>query len=115
MNIIESNVTVMVKDLDKAIAFYQSIGLSLKNRWGEHYAMVEAPGVVLGLHPTREDAPPNSSGSISIGFMTRDFDEARDLLTSRSIPFKEDGGKSGQFLYFTDDDGTVLYFMKPMY
>lgn len=28
-----SNVTILVKDMDKAISFYESIGLITKNRW----------------------------------------------------------------------------------
>jgi catechol 2,3-dioxygenase-like lactoylglutathione lyase family enzyme len=33
MTINESNVTIMVKNLDESIKFYKSIGLTLKNRW----------------------------------------------------------------------------------
>ena len=49
----ESNITINVKDIDKSISFYQSIGLKIKNRWGNHYAQLSAPGVVIGLHPTK--------------------------------------------------------------
>ena len=52
MTIKESNVTINVKDLDKSISFYESIGLTTKNRWGNFYAQLAAPGIVIGLHPT---------------------------------------------------------------
>ena len=54
MNITESNVTINVKDMEKSISFYLSLGLTVKNRWGNHYAQLAVPGVVIGLHPTSE-------------------------------------------------------------
>ncbi|NVO20813.1 MAG: VOC family protein [Bacteroidetes bacterium] len=115
MKILQSNITIMVKDLERSIAFYLSLGLSLKEKWGEHYAQVEAPGVIIGLHPKAKDDSKTTSGSLSIGFMTPDFDEARGLLISQTIKFQEESGKSGQILNFQDPDGTWLYFMKPEY
>src|SRR5438034_8167380 len=50
----------------KSIDFYKDIGLQLKQRWDNHYAQVEAPGVVIGLHPAKEET--NTSTAISIGF-----------------------------------------------
>ncbi|MEO6218939.1 MAG: VOC family protein [Ginsengibacter sp.] len=41
----------MVKDMDAAIRFYESIRLTLQNRWEKHYAMVVAPGITIGIHP----------------------------------------------------------------
>ena len=36
MTIKESNITINVKDIDKSISFYQSIGLTVKNRWSNY-------------------------------------------------------------------------------
>jgi predicted enzyme related to lactoylglutathione lyase len=36
INISETNVTIMVSDMDKAIKFYETIGLTLKQRWDNH-------------------------------------------------------------------------------
>jgi catechol 2,3-dioxygenase-like lactoylglutathione lyase family enzyme len=47
----ETNVTIMVRNLDESIKFYESIGLKLKQRWGNHYAMFVVKGITLGLHP----------------------------------------------------------------
>lgn len=110
MKLNESNVTIMVKNLDKTIGFYQSIGLTLKNRWDDHYAIISGPGVTIGIHPST--ASNHSSGSVSIGFMIDDVAEAKALLNKNGITFKEDDGKSGTYLHFKDLDGTILYFVK---
>jgi catechol 2,3-dioxygenase-like lactoylglutathione lyase family enzyme len=109
-----SNVTIMVKDMDKAISFYEQIGLTLKQRWGDHYAMVFTEGVTIGIHPTHSGE--TSSGSVSIGFMVDKIDEARALLDANHIAYKEENdGKSGLYLHFKDPDNTILYYVKPMW
>jgi predicted lactoylglutathione lyase len=66
MTIKDSNVTIMVKDMNKSVSFYQSIGFAVKNRWGDHYAQLTAPGITIGIHPSNEIY--TSSGNTSIGF-----------------------------------------------
>ncbi len=98
--------------MDKAISFYEGIGLTIKNRWGDHYAMLVAAGITLGIHPS--DGKENTSGSVSIGFMIDDISEAKDLLSKAGISYDfQDDGKSGEYLHFNDLDGTILYFVKP--
>ena len=112
INIKGTNVTIMVKDMDNAINFYESIGLSLKQRWDNHYAMVVTEGITIGIHPAK-DAEVNS-GSVSIGFMIDKIEEAKILLNKNHVAHKqEDDGKSGMYLHFKDPDGTVLYFVQP--
>jgi len=101
----------MVKSMDKAIQFYESIGLTLKNRWGDHYAMMETTGLTIGLHPT--DKTDNSSGDVSIGFMIEDINEAKALLDKLAVKYKAEDGKSGKYVHFSDLDGTILYFTQP--
>lgn len=113
MNIIGSNVTINVKDLDKSISFYQSIGLTVKNRWGNYYAQLAAPGIVIGLHPSKELSGTNTAGHISIGFTTENFDEAEEHLNKLSIEVKPRREEGGRFLHFNDPDGTPLYFIEP--
>ena len=107
-----TNVTIMVHDMDIAINFYTNIGMELKQRWENHYAMMTAPGLTIGLHPT-EDTDTNS-GTLSIGFMIDSIEEATALLDKHQIKHTaEDDGKSGIYLHFKDPYGTVLYFVKP--
>jgi catechol 2,3-dioxygenase-like lactoylglutathione lyase family enzyme len=112
ISIKETNVTIMVKDMDKAVSFYESIGLTLKQRWDNHYAMMIAPGITIGLHPS-EDAGTNS-GTVSIGFMIENIEEAKTLLdTNKTAYTSQDDGKSGIYVHFKDPFGTILYFVKP--
>ena len=112
MTIKDSNVTIMANDMDRSISFYQSIGFDLKNRWGNHYAQLAAPGVVIGLHPAGNNTY-SGSGNISLGFTTENFDEAKSLLENLSIEAQSRNEEGGQFLHFKDPDGTELYFIKP--
>ena len=114
MKITGTNVTIKVKSMDKSIAFYESIGLKLKQRWDNHYAMVETAGITLGIHPGGDDK--SSSGTVSVGFMTDDHEGNKKMLDGLKIPYTtEDDGKSGLFCHFKDPDGTTLYFVKPQW
>jgi catechol 2,3-dioxygenase-like lactoylglutathione lyase family enzyme len=107
----ETNVTIMVKNLDQSIKFYESIGLKLKERWEDHYAMVETSGITVGLHPSTERHL--GSGSLSIGFMVDSIKEAMEMLEKKELAYKFDDGKSGKYVHFEDPDGTNLYFVEP--
>ncbi|MGP8217056.1 MAG: VOC family protein [Bacteroidia bacterium] len=111
IKITETNVTLMVTNLEKAIKFYESIGLKLKQRWENHYAMMETTGLTIGLHPT--DKPVKPSTQTSIGFMVNDINDARKILSKQAIKHTDEDGKSGIYLHFTDPDGTALYFTQP--
>jgi len=107
-----TNVTIMVKDMSKSIQFYESIGLTLKQRWDDNYAMLETSGLTIGLHPGGDEA--SNSGTVSIGFMIDDINEAKALLEKNDIAGATfDDGKSGTYLHFKDLDGSVLYFVQP--
>src|SRR4051812_41133265 len=109
-----SNVTIMVKNMDASIKFYETIGLTLKQRWGDHYAMVSAEGITLGIHPA--SSAETSSGTVSIGFMIDSIDEAKAVLDANQIAYKEElDGKSGLYLHFRDPDNTIVYYVKPMW
>lgn len=113
MTIKKSTITINVKDLDKSIGFYESIGLELKERWGNQYAQLTAPGMVIGLHPTSIENLTGTSGNISIGFTTPDFEETKSDLKKLAIQITERSEDGGQFLHFKDPDGTSLYFIEP--
>lgn len=107
----ETNVTIMVKSMDASIAFYESIGFSLKNRWDNHYAMLETTGMTIGLHP--DDGESQAGNKISLGLMIDKAEEAKALLDKLGINYEYADGKSGIYLHFEDPDGTVLYFTQP--
>ena len=114
MKITGSNVTIMVKDMDRSIEFYKSIGLTLQQRWENNYAMMGTEGITLGIHPS--EGIVRSSGSLSIGFMVDEIVDCKAILHKHNILFEEQNdGKSGIYLNFKDPDGTHLYFVKPMW
>lgn len=113
MSIKESNITINVIDLDRSISFYESIGLTLKTRWGNHYAQLTAPGIVVGLHPTTVTNLKDNSGNVSIGFTVHDLEESKAELQKLSIKTVDRQEEGGQFLHFQDLDGTALYFIQP--
>jgi catechol 2,3-dioxygenase-like lactoylglutathione lyase family enzyme len=111
MTIKQANVTVNIQEMDRSISFYQSIGLTVRNRWGNFYAQVEAPGVAIGLHPSKNLV--GNSGNVSIGFTTDNLEETKRSLQDLSIAVTERSEEGGEFLHFNDPDGTALYFIKP--
>ncbi len=113
MSIKESNITINVKDMENSISFYESLGLTIKNRWGNYYAQLTAPGVIIGLHPTSEPNLTGNSGNVSIGFTVDDLEESKSLLQKMSIKTTDRQEEGGQFVHFADPDGTSLYFIKP--
>ena len=113
MTIKDSNITINVKEMDRSISFYQSIGFNVKNRWGNNYAQLTASGIVIGLHPTSNGNLAGNSGNVSIGFTTDNIEETKSSLEQLSIDVTERNEEGGQFLHFSDPDGTALYFIKP--
>ena len=54
------NATVFVSNMDNAVRFYtETLGLRLTNRFGDHWATVDAgKGLSIGLHPASAKYPP---------------------------------------------------------
>ena len=97
--------------MNRSVSFYQSIGFTLQNRWGNNYAQLTAPGLTIGIHPAGEGF--TGSGNISIGFTTDNFDETKNHLSSLAIHTQLREEEGGKFIHFADPDGTMLYFIKP--
>ena len=111
MRIKDSNVTIMVKDMDKSVSFYESLGFNIKQRWGNHYAQLTAPGITIGIHPSNENI--SNSGNVSIGFTTDNIEETKNQLSSLLVYTQSREEEGGKFIHFHDPDGTMLYFIEP--
>lgn len=117
--------TVFVSDMDRAVAFYaETLGLTLKGRWGDKWASLDAgDGLMIGLHPKSDNAPPpGTSGAISIGLnVTRPIAEVRAALQGKGVAFRgpvvEDAEGGILLAFFGDPDGNDLYLyeMKQTY
>lgn len=112
MKIRDANVTVMVSDMKTAIRFYVDVvGLELKANYGDQYAQVASPGVIIGLHPLPKDAPRSGkSDAISIGFGVDDLADAMADLKKKGVTFSrvvED--RPTKLAFFADADGNPLY------
>ncbi len=101
-------VNVMVSDINAAIEFYAGkLGLELINRYGDHYAEIQAPGLMIGLHPTSDKI--KIGNNLSIGFGVTEFDLTIKDLEAKGIEFtmEEDGWI--RLAHFTDLNGNQLY------
>ena len=112
--IVSGNATVYVNDMSRAVDFYTNVlGLTLKARYDDHWAELLAGQFMIGLHPKTDKSPsPGTSGSIQIGFgIDESIEAAVEGLKSRNVPNISEihRGQGGNFVYFTDPDGNVLY------
>lgn len=94
--------------MDTAVNFYQNtLGLTLLNRYGNHYAEIQAPDLLIGLHPTSQDIVPGNN--ISIGFGVTEFDLTIKDLETKGITFKIEQDGWIRLAYFTDLDQNQLF------
>jgi len=107
---IKTNITVMVSDMDSAITFYINLlGLTLTQRYGNHYAEIESPGVNIGLHPTTNPITPGKN--ISIGLGVENLDLSLEVLRNANVECNvvKDGPRT--LVHFSDPDGNPLYLI----
>jgi len=108
----EANVTVMVGDMKKAVAFYtETLGLTLKARYGNEFAQVQAPGTIIALHPaSKERQRPMGSTGMSIGFSVQNLEKTMSDLKSKGVQFSRVvDDRQVRLAFFTDPDGNELY------
>jgi catechol 2,3-dioxygenase-like lactoylglutathione lyase family enzyme len=110
------NATVFVSDMDRSVNFYTKIlGLKLAERFGDHWASIEAGKLAIGLHPASNKNQAGKNGSIIIGLeLTGNIEEAIAKMTQQGVQFR--GGVSqdnvGETAYFEDPDGNLLYMIQ---
>jgi catechol 2,3-dioxygenase-like lactoylglutathione lyase family enzyme len=107
----ESQVTLMVPDMVEAVRFYtESLGLRLKARYGNEFAVVEAPGLTIGLHPLPTAQSPQAH-SMSIGLGVESLEASMQELSARGVrfigPIRED--PPIRIAYFAGPGGVPLY------
>ncbi len=111
LNIESSNVTIMVSNMDKAILFYtETLGLKLGNRYGDHWADIEGPGISIGLHPASKDL--KKGDNLSIGFKVTDIDKSVSELSKKGVIFKLQDDDQVRLASFTDPDGNAMYLVQ---
>lgn len=108
------NATVFVTNMDNAVRFYTEVlGLRLSNRFGDHWATVEAgKGLTIGLHPASAKYPaPGTKGGMMLGLeIGTAIEQAVARLTEHGVKV---GGiirnEAGNFVDFEDPDGNPIY------
>ena len=104
------DITLTVKDLKKAINFYQNVlGLQKKYEFND-YAGFDCGGVELGLKTWGELEKPRK-GEPVINFLVDDIDEIHKLLQNKGVKIIEGPKETlwgGRILLITDPDGNFL-------
>jgi predicted enzyme related to lactoylglutathione lyase len=101
-------INVMVSDMGQAVKFYaETLGLELKNHYGNHYAEIQAANLLLGLHPRTEKT--TLGNNLSIGFGVFEFDENVARLREKGIEIEIEQDGWIRLAYFADPDGNSLY------
>ncbi|MGY4707795.1 VOC family protein [Candidatus Bipolaricaulota sp. J31] len=104
------DVTLKVRDLGRAVAFYRDVlGLDPKYRF-EDYAGFDVGGVEVGLKTWGELEPPREEEPL-VNFLVDDVDRACGELSARGVRFAkgpEDTPWGGRIAVFQDPDGNTL-------
>ena len=109
------NATVFVSNMDRAVQFYtQVLGLRLTNRFGDHWATVDAgKGLTIGLHPASPKYPaPGTKGGMMLGMeVDGAIDQVVATLVKKGVQFKDSVVRSeaGNFVHLEDPDGNEIY------
>ncbi len=108
LKINNARVNVMISDMEQSIDFYVNIlGLDLTNRYGDHYAELNACDFVIALHPTNEKIQFGTNMSIGLG--VQDFDESISKLQELGVEFTFEQGGYIRLAHFKDPDGNQLF------
>ena len=109
------NATVLVSNMDRAVHFYNKVlGLKLTNRFGDHWATVEAgKGLTIGLHPASPKYPaPGTKGGMMLGLeIDGAIDQVVTRLAEKGVQFKTSvvRDQAGNFIHLEDPDGNDIY------
>ena len=106
-------ILLSTEDLDASIAFYESLGMTLKFRDGAHYAALDGGSVTLAL-ATRVDHP--IPGQVVVGVKTADVDAAARAVEAAGGEIVraayDDAHERRAVVY--DNQGNGLVFYSPL-
>ena len=110
----QANVTMMVSDMKRAIAFYRDIlGMKVLHEYGGEFAEIEVAGLRIGLHPGGKQPLKPHSRHMSIGLRVGDIQEAVKTLESRGLQLGDSVRDQGLLIRnFVDPDGNPLYLVE---
>jgi catechol 2,3-dioxygenase-like lactoylglutathione lyase family enzyme len=103
-----------VAEMERAVAFYRDVlGLELKRRDGDNWAVFDAGGRMFALHGAVEGRPVSAGGATAV-FSVGDLDRARAMLSERGVEFGHEGDVAGyaRFASFKDPDGNTVQFIE---
>lgn len=105
-----SNAYYVVKDMDKAVSFYQDIlGLTIKFRDGDRWTQFDVNGVAVALADPREGTvPPGGGGTVVLE--VDDLEDMRGKLTQNGVQVNDivDMGGHGRYFTATDPAGNIV-------
>ncbi len=105
-----SSAYYVVKDMDKAVGFYQDIlGLNIKFRDGDRWTQFDVNGVAVALaDPSEGTVPPGGGGTVVLE--VDDLGETRDKLTQNGVTVNDivDMGGHGRYFTAVDPAGNIV-------
>ena len=109
-------VTVFVSEMDRSVNFYTKVlGLKLAQRFGDHWASIEAGKMTIGLHPASNANPAGRNGSTMIGLEAPgNIEDAVSSLKQQGVRFQGSivQDNAGKIAYLEDPDGNLLYMIE---
>ena len=109
---------VYVSNMNAGVRFYsEKLGLPLTNRYGDHFATVEAGGLVLAIHPKTPRTPdPGKKGSVALGLQVDEpIERVVSRLTERGVRMTGESAPpdAGARVELEDEDGNTIYLWEP--
>jgi catechol 2,3-dioxygenase-like lactoylglutathione lyase family enzyme len=109
---------VYVSNMDAGVRFYnEKLGLPLTNRYGDHFATVEAGSLVLAIHPKTPRTPdPGTKGSVMLGLQVDEpMERVVSRLAERGVRMTGESAvpDAGARVEFEDEDGNPIYLWEP--
>ena len=99
-------IMLSTEDLDASIAFYESLGMTVKFRDGTHFAALDGGSVTLAL-ATAVDHP--IPGQVVVGIKTADVDAVEAAGGAILRPPSDDAHERRAVVYDVSGNGLVFY------